>query len=150
MTASTKDREARMSPGDVVAYQGASGYTLYAGCGVMLHNNLVRPIAQGSGISTATATYLGIARNGAIGNTGVNGASVVPLEVFKTGVFSLVANGTGASADIGKDAYWIDDQTVGTSCAKPYFVAGKVVGLDSTSSYRVRITLSVDGSIANS
>jgi hypothetical protein len=84
------------------------------------------------------ARFLGVNRN-RLDRSADNGASLVDLEIWKTGRFVFAAQGTGASAHIGQVAYGIDDQTVGVSAAPPVLRVGEIVSLPSTSEYEVRI-----------
>lgn len=138
MTAATQDRYGERQPSELVPYNGASGYTYYKNC-LMMHdaaNGLIRPLVQGAGASNAT--FIGVGSNQVNLSAG-KGSSQATLEVWKTGEFTFVANGTGASAHIGQRAFGLDDQTVGVSIAAPALCVGEIVGIPSTSSYRVRI-----------
>lgn len=141
MSAATGDREYQRQPSDVVTYGGASGYTYYAGAMVMRDTTgVIRPLVKG----VTVATFLGVIADRVDLSGGDLGASARPIDVHKKGEFTLEAQGTGASAHIGKPAYAMDDQTVGVSAAVPYNQVGVITGLKSTSQYRVRITASVD------
>lgn len=95
---------------------------------------IIRPAAQG----VTGAAFLGVVDNRVNLSEGL-GASQEVINVWKTGEFTFDANGTGASAHIGQRAYALDDQTVGVSIAYPCLRVGEIVGIPSTSTYRVRI-----------
>jgi len=143
MTAATKDRVVDRQPAELVTYQGSSNYQIFSGTGVMAKDGDIQPVAQGAGISSASNIFLGIAENNAIGFDGSNGNSTANVDVWAEGEFTLEVNGTGASSDIGKKVYFVDDQTVGVSVAPPRILAGNVTGLRTTSLYRVRINSAV-------
>jgi hypothetical protein len=142
MAAATKNREGQRAPGEMVAYNGASGRHYYANTLLMVNGvGTVLPLAQGAGASSGK--FLGFLEN-EVDLSGMVGLSNAPLNVYKAGVVTLAANGTGVSADIGRRAYGLDDQTVGTSIAAPALYVGEIVGLPSTSTYRVRIDNAVN------
>lgn len=138
MAAATGDRDPERQPSERVNYTGASGYTYYKGTLVMkdITGAIIRPAVQGAGASNAV--FLGVANNRVSLGAGL-GSSQAILEVYKRGEFTFVANGTGASSDIGKRAYALDDQTVGVSIATPCLMVGEIVGVPTSSKYRVRI-----------
>jgi hypothetical protein len=136
MTAATSDRDGQRQPSELVPYTGASGLTYYKNTMVMMQPaGVILPAAQGAGASMST--FLGVMRNRVDVNS--SGLSNAIMEVWKKGEFTFAAQGTGATADIGANAWIIDDQTVGMSVAPPMLKAGEIVGLPSTSEYRVRI-----------
>jgi len=138
MSAASSNRDAARQPGDLASYTGASGYTYYKGTLLMKDRSTDRviPLVQGSGASNAK--FLGVVANRVDLSEGL-GASNIVLDVWKTGIFTMEANGTGATVDIGSMAYGIDDQTVGNSAEAPCLAVGEITGLVSTSQYRVRI-----------
>jgi hypothetical protein len=138
MAATTKDRYGERQPSELVPYTGASGYTYYKDTFVMVGASgaMVLPLVQGSGASNAK--FIGVASNN-VNLSGGLGASQAILNVWKTGEFTFVSQGTGASSHIGRMGYGLDNQTVGTSAAAPAIPVGEIVGIPSTSSYRVRI-----------
>ena len=139
MAAATRDREvSSRTPGNLIPYSGASGYNYLVGCMTMrdITGAIIRPMVQGAGASNAR--FLGINRNRVDLTAGL-GSSQAILDIYKTGVFTLLANGTGSSTDIGKVAYALDDQTVGISIAAPCLAVGEITGFIDTSTYRVRI-----------
>jgi hypothetical protein len=144
MAAATGDRDGQRQPSEIVAYLGASGRVYYQDTMQMITPaGLLIPAAVGAGASMAR--FIGVARNNVTMNNTDPGVSAALIEVWKTGEFTFAATGTGASADIGKVAWIHDDQTVGTSAAVPALRAGEIVGLPSTSAYRVRI----DGAVGS-
>lgn len=143
MTAASKDRYGERQPSELCPYHGASGYTYYKNTLMMkdVATARIRPLEDGAGVSNAT--FVGVADNGVNLSAGL-GASQRTLNIWKTGEFTFVVNGTGASADIGKRAWGLDDQTVGTSIASPCLCVGEIVGVPSASTYRVRINNAIN------
>jgi hypothetical protein len=137
MSAATSNRQGQRQPSEKVPYTGASGYTYYKDTlQVMAPNGTVQPYA---GTGTSGAYFIGVNDNKVDLSAGLGSSNEI-MNVWKTGEFTFEANGTGATADIGKRAYAIDDQTVGASGgANASLWVGEIVGLPSTSSYRVRI-----------
>jgi hypothetical protein len=138
MAAAAADRDGQRQPSEYVPYTGASGYTYYKDTLLMgLGTGLgVVPLVQGAGASNAH--FLGVVANRVTLGAGL-GTSNFIVNTWKVGEFTFAANGTGASSHIGLRAYGIDDQTVGTSAAAPCLTVGEIVGIPSTSTYRVRI-----------
>jgi hypothetical protein len=140
----TNDREAQRQPSEYVPYHGASGLTYYKDTMIMKDGaGVIRPASVGAGASNAT--FLGVNDDKVTLTNGLAGASNVHLNVWKTGEFTFKSQGTGATAHIGEVGYIIDDETVGTSAGYPRLVAGEIVGIPTTSTYRVRITNAVGG-----
>ena len=143
MTAASKDRYGERQPSELCPYTGASGYTYYKH--TMLKHDAdgtgIHPAASGSGVSGSH--FIGVAANGVDLSAGL-GASQMTLNVWKTGEFTFAVNGTGVSAHIGQRAYILDDQTVGVCIGAPCLTAGEIVGIPSTSTYRVRIDNAVN------
>lgn len=144
--AATADREIQRQPSELVAFTGVSGQTYYAGTMVMRGVSHLLPAARG----TTDSRFVGVIENRVDLSGGNVGASNHEMLVHMKGEFTFDAQGTGSTDDIGKVAYIIDDETVGTSVAPPYNEAGIIVGLPSTSEYRVRITNSVAKDATNS
>ena len=138
MTAAAENRYGERQPSEYCPYNGASGYTYYKHTLQMndIANGRIIPVVQGAGASHAS--FVGVASNMVDLSEGL-GTSQATLDMWKTGEFTFVANGTGASAHIGQKAFALDDQTVGVSIAPPCLQVGEIVGVPSTSSYRVRV-----------
>lgn len=138
MTAAAKDRYGERQPSELCPYTGASGYHYYKDTMLMHKANGtgIAPAVQGAGCSGSH--FIGVLSNGVDLTAGL-GASQRTLDVWKTGEFTFVAQGTGTSADIGRRGYIIDDQTVGNSAAAPCLTAGEIVGVPDACNYRVRI-----------
>lgn len=138
MSASTTNREGQRQPSEKVPYTGASGYTYFKDTIQCTVGGNVQPFAGNSG-----ARFIGVNDNKVALGAGLGSSNEI-LNIWKTGEFTFVANGTGATLDIGKRAYAIDDQTVGSSGgAHASLWVGEIVALPSTSSYRVRINPAV-------
>jgi len=142
MAQATGARMPERQPSELVSYSGASGYVYYKGTFVVSTDTDV--ITPGNeGLSTFLGyKFLGVAETQIDLTGGQTGLSAVNqgLKVWKTGEFTMEANGVGVSADIGQRALLFDDQTVGTSKAGATLDVGEIIGLPTTSSYRVRIT----------
>jgi len=138
MAAASKNRDGARQPGELVSYNGASGYTYYKNTLLMKDRATDRVIPLVTGTGASNAKFIGVVSNRVDLSEGL-GASNTTMDVWKTGIFSFVANGTGATVDIGSMAYGIDDQTVGNSCGVAGLPVGEITGLVSTSVYRVRI-----------
>lgn len=141
MSAANADRNvSTRQPGDMVAYNGASGFLYYIGAMVMknVSGAVIQPML-GNTTGVSNCYFLGVNRNRVDLTAGL-GSSQQTLDVYKTGIFTFLANGTGVSSDIGLRAYALDDQTVGNSINNPSLYVGEIVALgSSTNSYRVRI-----------
>ena len=142
MAAATANRDGQRQPSVVAPYTGSSGYTYYKDTLVMKSpvGAVIQPVVQGAGASNAR--FIGVVKDRVDLSAGL-GASNHILNLWKTGEFTFATNGTGTSAHIGQGAFALDDQTVGISAGVPVVRVGEIVGLPSTSSYRVRI----DGSV---
>lgn len=109
--------------------------TIHQGALVVAESGLAVP-----GKTAASLVVLGMARE-TVKNTGADGAANVP---FERGVFDF-ANSASAdeitAADLGKDAYIVDDQTVAkTSNSSARSVAGKIMHIEGGRIY-VRVGL---------
>lgn len=139
MAAATTDRDISRQPSDLVNYNGASGRVYYQGTMVVSDtSNVIRP-ATSFGVSGDVVSFLGVVAE-RVDLSGNLGNSNFTLKLWKTGEFTFAAQGTGVSAHIGQRAFIIDDQTVGVSAAIPRLVAGEIVAIPTSSTYRVRIT----------
>ena len=99
--------------------------TIYQGGLVVMDSGLAVP-----GRTAAGLIALGIAQV-TIVNSGADGAKKVPVE---RGTFKFANLGADAvtAADIGKDCYIVDDQTVAkTSATNTRSIAGKVIEVDA-------------------
>lgn len=140
MTALTGDRDGERQPSELVPYTGASGYTYYKGALIMkTAGNVIAPLTL-AGLSNGR--FLGVASNRVDLVAGL-GSSQDILNIWKTGEFTFAANGTGASSHIGQWAYGVDDQTVGVSAIVNSVPVGEIVGIPTSSTYRVRINNAV-------
>lgn len=144
MSAATGNRDAQRQPGELVHYSGASGYKIYKGTLLMKDGTgsaAIRPLTLAG---SSRGYFVGVANNNVDLSAGL-GASNEILEVWKRGEFTFEANGTGASAHIGQQAYALDDQTVGVSIAIPALYVGEITGIPTTSTYRVLIDPAING-----
>lgn len=138
MAAATQNRFGERQPSELVPYTGASGYRYFKNTLIIKDGSAARIIPLTVGAGASNARFIGVANN-EVNLTAGLGASQKILDVWKCGEFTFNANGTGVSADIGKVAYGVDDQTVGVSSGLNSMPVGEIVGLPTTSSFRVRI-----------
>lgn len=99
--------------------------TIHQGALVVMDSGLAVPGRTATGLIA-----LGIAQV-SVANTGADGAKKVPVE---RGTFKFANLGADAvtAADIGKDCYIVDDQTVAkTSATNTRSIAGKVIEVDA-------------------
>ena len=129
--------EAGYKPGNIVLCKIAASTTIYKGAIVAYDSDgFIVPIAHG----TASLKYAGVAEE-TVDNEGADGDA--SARVSKVG--SFVFAGTAVQADIGKEAYAVDDNTVqiGTGGLTNQYKVGTVLGVESTSNgddgMRVRI-----------
>lgn len=120
MTALTADRKTDIRDGEVLTLQVAAAAVIYAGALVAVNaTGFLAPAVAGAGIVMGKA-------DGYVDNTsGADGD--VSLEV-RTGLLKYINDGTITVADIGADAYVVDDQTV---AAAGTVVAGAIKSVDS-------------------
>jgi hypothetical protein len=138
MSAASQNRDGERQPGEIVAYSGGSGYHYYKETLIMKQGislNTITPLA----VTGASGGYfLGVAANEVNLSAGL-GSSQAVLNIWKRGIFTFAANGTGETCHIGQQAWGLDDQTVGISCANATLCVGEIVGIPTSSTYRVRI-----------
>lgn len=99
--------------------------TIYQGALVVMDSGLAVPGRTATGLIA-----LGVAQVTVV-NSGADGAKKVPTE---RGTFKFANHGADAitAADIGKDCYIVDDQTVAkTSATNTRSIAGKVIEVDA-------------------
>lgn len=137
MAAQTRDRDSKRKPGELASAAGSSGFIYYKGSMLMREGTgILKPATVGAGASSSR--FLGVVEN-SVHRLTDSGTSQLEIRYFTNGEFEFAAQGTGASADIGKRAYIIDDQTVGTSVGFPSLPAGMITALPTTTTYRVLI-----------
>jgi len=138
MAAANANRKNARQQGDIETYTGASGRQYFQGT-LVARNNANALVPYTLGASGDSITFLGVASQN-VNLSGNLGTSNFGLDIWKTGVFTFEAQGTGVSAHIGRLAFAIDDQTVGISAAIPRMPIGEIVGIPTSTSYRVRIS----------
>lgn len=138
MSAATQNRDGQRQPGEVVAYNGSSGYNYYKETLVQktIGSAVVNPAVQGAGASNAR--FIGVVVDRVDLTAGLGSSNAV-LNVYKRGEFTFVANGTGVSVHIGQRAFALDDQTVGVSMGVPCLWVGEITGIPTSGTYRVLI-----------
>jgi hypothetical protein len=119
--------EVLYKPGNITLYKVAASTTIYKGALVAVDSDgFAIPIAHG----TASLKYVGVAEETVI-NDGADGDASV--RISKIG--SFVYAGTAVQADIGKEVYAVDDNTVqiGTGGLTNQYKVGTVLGVETTS-----------------
>jgi hypothetical protein len=128
LSALAADRNTPLKDGEIIAVPVATGVKIYAGA-------LVAASATGfatPGATATTLTYLGRAEAQADNTTGANGAISVQVRRNKAFKFANLGADLVVQADLGKNCYIVDDQTVAkTSGGGTRSVAGKVLGVES-------------------
>ena len=119
--------EALYKPGNILVYKIAASTTIFKGSLVALDSDgFLIPIAHG----TASLKFVGVAEE-TVENDGSDGDASV--RVSKLG--SFVYAGTAVQADVGKEAYAVDDNTVqiGTGGLTNQYKVGTVLDVETTS-----------------
>jgi len=128
LSALAADRNTPLKDGEIIAVPVATGVKIFAGA-------LVAASATGfatPGATATTLTYLGCAEAQADNTTGANGAISVQVRRNKAFKFANLGADLVVQADLGKNCYIVDDQTVAkTSGGSTRSVAGKVLGVES-------------------
>jgi len=127
MAALTNDRDTPMRAGDLFAYPVAASTRIHAGGLVVLEAGYAKPGRTATGLAC-----VGRAEEAVDNSGGANGALVVPV---RRGLF-LYANSAAADAvtlaDVGADAYIVDDATVAkTSATNTRSKAGTIEDVDA-------------------
>lgn len=125
----TKDRNTVRREGDEVSLPVAAGKKIYAG-------SLVAKDASGNATPGAVATtLLGMGRAEEYVDNSAGGAGDVSVKIRK-GVFCFANSAAGDAitrAEIGKDCYIVDDQTVAkTDGGSTRSIAGRIEDVDTT------------------
>lgn len=138
MAAHTAPFDAGYKPGQIVLYKVAGSTTIYKGAIVALDTDgYLTPITH----ATASLKVMGIAEETVV-NSGADGDESV--RVSKSGSFVLA--GTGTQADIGKEAYALDDATVQLTTAglTNAYKVGTVLGIETTSKGAAGMRIRID------
>jgi len=138
MAAANANRDPERQPGEILHFTGASGYKYYKGTLLIKEGAATSRVIPLTAAGSSSGTFIGVVEN-LVDLTAGLGASQAIIDVWSKGEFTFAANGTGASSDIGKMAYGLDDQTVGNSMAVHSLAVGLITGIPSTSEYRVLI-----------
>lgn len=125
MVALAKDRNTPARDGKVTAYPVKAGAKIYAGALVVADAGYAAP-----GRTAVNLIALGRANHQADNSAGGDGDLTVEVQ---RGVFLFANDGTITQADVGKDAYIVDDQTVanndgGSTRSKAGVIRGVEVG----------------------
>lgn len=128
MSALAADRNTPLKNGDLIAVPVAAAAKIFAGA-------LVAASATGfatPGATATTLTYLGRAEEMADNTAGANGAISVHVQRKKAFKWANLGADLVVQADLGKNCYIVDDQTVAkTNGGSTRSVAGKVLGVES-------------------
>jgi len=138
MSAATQNRYGERQPGELVSYSGGSGYHYYKNTLIMKRGASASTLMPVTAAGTSGGYFIGVANNEVNQVAGL-GASQEVLDIWKTGIFTFAANGTGATNHIGQMAWALDDQTVGVSIAVGSIMVGEITGIPTSTTYRVRI-----------
>lgn len=124
MVALVKDRNTPARDGKVIAYPVAGGATIYAGALVVANGGYAEP-----GTTALNLVALGRANEQVDNSAGADGDADVLVE---RGVFLFANDGSITAANIGADAYIVDDQTVAaTDGAGTRSKAGVIRGVET-------------------
>lgn len=130
MTALTAPRLISEKAGVTSTVPVAASTKIFQGALVVMDTGVAKP-----GYTAAGLVVLGIAEETVDNSAGADGAlSVTP----KRGTFRFVNLGADAltAADVGKDAYLVDDQTVAkTSATATRSIAGTVIDVDASGAW---------------
>ncbi|MBO3701059.1 MAG: hypothetical protein J5W83_00760 [Candidatus Accumulibacter sp.] len=128
MSALAADRNTPLKDGELIAVPVAAAAKIFAGA-------LVAASATGfatPGATATTLTYLGRAEAMADNTAGANGAISVQVRRKKAFKWANLGADLVVQADLGKNCYIVDDQTVAkTNGGSTRSVAGKVLGVES-------------------
>ena len=130
MTALTAPRQVSEKAGVTSTAPVAADTKIWQGALVVMAAGVAKP-----GHTAATLVVLGVAEE-TVDNTG--GAGGAKSVTARRGTFRFVNLGADAltTADVGKDAYLVDDQTVAkTSATDARSVAGKVIDVDAAGAW---------------
>jgi hypothetical protein len=115
-------------PGGVLTARNTSGYAVNAS-------------------DAASLTFAGISKNQADNTSGA--AAALNVKTHRKGVFRLGKTGTITAADIGKDCYVSDNQTIALTGTSHALKCGKLAGLVDSDVW-VEIDSAVDANAATS
>lgn len=131
MTALTSDRDTQRRNGDRASYPVAAATKIYAGSIVCAQTGSAYVT---KGATATTLRGIGVADEAVDNTAGAAGALNVPVR--NDGWFRFANSAAGDAitlADVGADAYIVDDQTVAkTSGTNTRSVAGKIRDVDAT------------------
>jgi hypothetical protein len=127
MTALTADRNTPHKDAEIVGFQVGANVKIFGG-------SIVVANATGfavPGTTSTTVTYLGRAEESVNNVGGVDGARFVMVRRKKAFKFSNHAADLITQADVGKNCFIVDDQTVAkTNGGNTRSIAGQVLGVD--------------------
>jgi hypothetical protein len=123
MAALTERRLTKRRDGKRVSHPVAAGAVIHEGALVVLDGGYAKPAHEASGLYAA-----GVAGESADNGNGANGAEAV---VVIRGVFAFASAGDITRAQIGAQAYMVDDQTVSASDnSGARSAAGKIIDVN--------------------
>ena len=134
MTATAVDRQTKSYDQGLVAHPVAAATTIFNGIAVAL--DVARRAV--SPTDSAAVLFAGVSAEGVINTVaeGFGAAGDLNVKVYTRGIFSFVAAGL-ALADVGKNVYFADNQTVQLAPTNVY--AGKLVRFTSATEALVDI-----------
>ena len=128
MAALTEDRNTPYKDGETIPVPVAAGKKIFAG-------SLVAANATGyaePGSTAATLTALGRAESRVDNTNGTDGAASIVVARKRAFRFANLTADAVTQAEMGKDCYIVDDQTVAkTNGGSTRSVAGKVLGVEA-------------------
>jgi len=134
MAAATADRNTPRTDGQIQEYPVAASTKIYKGTGVILNaSGYAVPAAD-----TVSTLPIGIAVEKVDNSSGAN--ADLKVRVFKVGTF-LVNKASAVAADLGKQTYWTDDNTVALSSTNS-IKAGTITEITTSATVRIRIDAS--------
>jgi len=138
MAAHSAPYETSYKPGHIVLYKVAAATTIYKGALVALDTDgFVTPMTH----ATASLKVMGVAEE-----TVVNGGADGDASVRIAKIGSFIIAGSGTQADIGKEAYALDDATIQLTTAglTNAYKVGTILGIETTSKGASGMRLRID------
>lgn len=127
MSALAKDRNTPMKDGELISLKVAASVKCYAGGIAVIKDGFVKPGAVETGV-IAVGRFEETVDN----SSGGAGDQSVRVRTGKSFQYANASADRIAQADVGKDCYVVDDQTVGKAHdGNKRSKAGQVVGVDS-------------------
>jgi len=135
----TADRNVKRKDGKLISYPVAANAVIYKGALLMLDGGYIKP-AQGQATGdAANAIFAGYAYEAVDNSGGADGDKTVRVETEGT----ILVDGDGVAADVGKEVYVVDDATVSVSASavagEENLKCGILVEVPSAGKNRIKI-----------